>query len=219
MSQPALIVSPRESASTPKAAVPSATIATQMSAGITLFIGSSRTGGLAADGDRREFLDERGLLRVVRRAVVPEDLVEPDGWLAIDVGVAPRIPRQVRLRLALHQAPVDGADAVLLEDRQRAGERAPVAARHVLGADERPLVALQLPDPRLELRRRVVAVERDDVGKRELHAIDRGQLGELRPVPTAPHTRRQRLRGIGLLRPGVYLREQRQHEFALVLRL
>src|SRR5215203_3250737 len=122
---------------------------------------ADRTGGLAADGDRRELLDQRGLLRVVRRAVVPEDLVEPHGWFAIDVGVAPRIPRQVRLRLALHQAPVDGANAVLLEDGQRAAERAAVAARHVLRADDRPLVALQLPDPRLELRWRVVAVERD----------------------------------------------------------
>src|SRR3712207_5655894 len=53
----------------------------------------------------REALDQRGLLGIVRRPVVAEDLVEPHRRLAIDVRPPPRIPRQVRLRLALHQSP------------------------------------------------------------------------------------------------------------------
>ncbi len=127
----------------------------------------------SACGRRGQAPDQRRLRRVVRRAVVAEHLVEPHGRLAVDVRAAPRVPRQVRLRLALDQAPVDRADVVLLQDRERTLERAAVAARHVLRADERPLVDLQLPDARLELGRRVVAVKGDDVRHRELHAIDR----------------------------------------------
>jgi hypothetical protein len=46
-----------------------------------------------------------------------KDLVEPDRRLAIRVWMFPRIPRQISLRFAGNQAPVDGGYLVLLGDR------------------------------------------------------------------------------------------------------
>src|SRR5690349_14320165 len=67
----------------------------------------------------------------VWRAIGSEDLVEPDGRLAIRVRVLPGVPRQVGLRLSLHQSPVDRRDVVTLGQWQYPFKSAAVAARHV----------------------------------------------------------------------------------------
>src|ERR1044071_2173134 len=162
--------------------------------------------------------DELHLFGHVRRPVVAEDLVEPDGRLAVGVGAPPGVPGQVGLRPALHEAPVDHPDVVRLADRQPAEEEAAVAARHVLGADHRAVVALEPVDALLKLRRGVVVVEGDDVGELYLQAIRRRHLLRCRPV-ALPRPARQGLYGPGRARPRERLRQERQHEVDLVLRL
>ncbi len=114
-----------------------------------------------------------------------------------------RVPCEDRVRLALHEPPVDRADAVLLEDRQARLEEAVARARHVLGADHRPPLRLQGLDVRLEPVGRVVVVEGDDVRVREHELVAHRVV--------VPEPRRDRLRRVRLLRPCEDRLEQRHH--------
>src|SRR5919198_920763 len=86
---------------------------------------------------RHHLADELRLALVVRRAVAAENLVVPHRRIAIDVWLLPGIPRQPGLRFSGDESPVDRHDLQALRDRQRPLERAPVAARQVLRADDR----------------------------------------------------------------------------------
>src|ERR1051326_4174899 len=107
--------------------------------------------------------DEFNFFDHVGCAIVAEDLVEPHCRLAIDIRMLPRVPRQVRLRLSLHESPVDHADVVYLADRHRAEKETAVASRHVLRADQRTVVTREPVDPLFKLCRRVVVVKCDHV--------------------------------------------------------
>src|SRR5690349_15321888 len=91
------------------------------------------------------FPDERRLLRLVWPAVGSKDVVEPGRRLVV-VGLLPGVPGIDGLGLPLNEAPVDRAHVVSPRKRQRPFERAAFAARHVLGADERPVVAAECDD-------------------------------------------------------------------------
>src|SRR5262249_34514555 len=81
--------------------------------------------------------DQFDLLGAVRRAVLLEDFVKPDGRLPVDVRPLPRIPWQKGLRLARDEAPVDGRDLIFFGDGQRPLKGTLIAARHVFGAKDR----------------------------------------------------------------------------------
>src|SRR6476660_3134509 len=66
----------------------------------------------------RQLPDQIHLVRLVRRSVLLENLVEPHRRLTVDVGLLPRVPRQIRLRLPGNETPVDCGNLVLLRDRQ-----------------------------------------------------------------------------------------------------
>src|SRR4051794_10399796 len=100
--------------------------------------------------------NELRLFRLIGMAIIAEHFVEPDGGLAIDIWLGPGIPGQIRLRLALHQAPVDHGDAMDAADRKTSVKEAAVAAGHVLGADQRAAKALELHDPNFEGRGRFI---------------------------------------------------------------
>src|SRR5947209_10744911 len=156
-------------------------------------------------------------LLAVRRSVELEDIVEPHRRLLLRVRIRmlPRIPRQPRLRFARHQPPIDRRHFVLLGDRQNALERAPVRPRHILRAQDGPLILLQPFHPLLELLRLAVTVEGNDVGLLHLNLLDGTQLIRRRPVPL-PQPRRDRLRRPP--RPCILenLRQQRQHQLFLI---
>src|SRR5688500_3520560 len=75
------------------------------------------------------------LLRPVRRAVLAEDVVEPDRRL-VGVRLLPRIPGVDRVRLARDEAPAVRADLLLLEVPQHRVERAALGPGHELRAEQ-----------------------------------------------------------------------------------
>jgi hypothetical protein len=60
--------------------------------------------------------EEVDFLLAVGLAVGAKDFVKPDCGLAVGVGVFPGIPRQVGLRFARHETPVDSGDVVAFGD-------------------------------------------------------------------------------------------------------
>src|ERR1043166_937278 len=161
--------------------------------------------------------DELDFFDHVRRAVVARDFVEPDGRFAFDVRMLPRIPRQVCLRLTLHESPVDHANVVYLADRHRAEKETAVSTRHVLRADQRTVVAREPVDPFLKLRWRVVVVKCDHVRQIDLETIHRGHLFRRGPI-AFPDAGSQRLLGLRFTRPCERLRQERGDELEFVLR-
>src|SRR5260370_19235171 len=95
----------------------------------------------------------------VRRPIGMKNFVMPYGRLTVDVRFGPRIPRQPGLGLAGHQAPVNRRNLVLLRNRQNPLESTLVSSRHVLGAKNRPMVALQLLHVLLKVFGRTVVVK------------------------------------------------------------
>src|SRR5579859_139374 len=90
-------------------------------------------------------LPDQVLLRLaVRRAVAVQNFVKPDLRLLQNVRPLPRIPRQVGLRFARDESPIDGPDLLLLGNRQNRVERAAHGARHILGAN---YGAIEPPQP------------------------------------------------------------------------
>src|SRR5437870_9472522 len=71
-----------------------------------------------------ELADQIHLRLAVGRSVRMQDLVKPYGRLAENVRMLPGFPRQIRLRLAGDESPVDGSDAFLLGDWQNCVKRA-----------------------------------------------------------------------------------------------
>src|SRR4051794_7239185 len=92
------------------------------------------------------------LFRVVRGTICTENLVEPDGRLAVCIGFLPGIPRQECLCLSRHQPPVVCGYFIFLCNWHAALERTSVASRHVLGTENRPIEALQPFDPLFKFR-------------------------------------------------------------------
>src|SRR5579859_6365170 len=81
-------------------------------------------------------LPDQVLLRLaVRRAVAVQNFVKPDLRLLQNVRPLPRIPRQVGLRFARDESPIDGPDLLLLGNRQNRVERA---------ATERAIYSVQI---------------------------------------------------------------------------
>src|SRR5258706_498629 len=78
----------------------------------------------------RELPDQIHLCLSIRCAVWTEHLVKPHRWLVEDVGMLPRVPRQIRLRLTGNESPVDGADPLLLRNREHCVKRAAHGTRH-----------------------------------------------------------------------------------------
>src|SRR5665213_1206695 len=173
---------------------------------------------LLLDAAACELTDQVDLMLPVGCSIMTKDLVEPYRRLRQHIGMLPRVPRQVRLRLARDQAPVDGADVVLLRQRQRVVERAARAPRHEFRADDRPMQWLQLLDARLEVLRPTIVVKRNDVGLRKLYPRHRTHLDGIAPV-VVPHAAGQGLRRLLFARPRKHLRQQRFDKLRLVLRL
>src|SRR5438132_13052611 len=73
----------------------------------------------------------------VGSAVGAQDFVKPHGGLAVNVRMLPGFPRQIGLRLASDESPVDSADVLLLGDGEYRVKRAADGTRHVFGADHR----------------------------------------------------------------------------------
>src|SRR5262249_14869328 len=109
-----------------------------------------------------DVLDEIVLVLFVRRAVLAEDVVEPNRGLCLWVCLLPRVPREDRLSFAIHESPVDRRDFVLLRDRQNRLECAASRARHIFGAENRTLKCLELLHAFLEFFGLIVAMEGDD---------------------------------------------------------
>src|SRR5216684_2812090 len=99
------------------------------------------------------------LILPVWRPIGMKNFVMPYNRLTIDIRLGPRIPRQPSLRLAGHEAPVNRRNLVLLRHRQNPLESTLVSSRHVLGAKNRPMVALQLIHMLLKVLRRTVVVK------------------------------------------------------------
>ncbi len=116
-----------------------------------------------------------------------------------------------------------------LPNRQNRVKRAPVPARHVLRADQRPVQRPQLMNARLKNLRPVVVVKADHIRLAQLNLRRLALLRRIAPVP-APHPTRQRLHRLLLARPRKHLRQQlihalhlrrhiRRHIAAIVVRL
>ena len=140
-------------------------------------------------GDVLDVGDFRG---VVGRPVGAEDVVEPDGRFGL-VLLLPGIPWVNGLGLARHEPPVVGADVFLPEVAENGIKPAAVGAGHVLGAENRALIAPQILHALGGLLEVPIAVEADNVRGFELEPFHRAQLGLVGPVAD-PHPRSQRLR-------------------------
>src|SRR5438067_1994344 len=86
-----------------------------------------------------DLTDKIDLFRPVRTAVRMEDVMKPDGELAVRVGLMPRIPWHMGLRFPNDQAPIVYRN-LMPGDRQDVFECAPAAARHIFGAEDRAVV-------------------------------------------------------------------------------
>ena len=84
--------------------------------------------------------------------------MKPHRGLVENVGMLPRLPRQIRLGLAGDESPINRPDPLLLRDRQYRVKRAAHRARHVFRADHRAVVLLQLHHFTLEVLRPAVTL-------------------------------------------------------------
>ena len=88
-----------------------------------------------------------------------KDVMEPYGRRTIGVGVLPGIPREIRLSLTCDEPPVVHGDVQALGNWEYRLKRAALGSRHVLGADERPAVALKHFRALLKLSGRLVVMK------------------------------------------------------------
>ena len=107
--------------------------------------------------------------------------------------------------LAGDEAPVDGHDLVLLEQGHDGGEGAAIWARHILGAYERAVEALQEAYLGLVVGARSVVVVGDDVRVLKLEGAQRGEF-----LVEGIYGGRQGLRRIGRAGPLERLLQERQ---------
>src|ERR1700691_1007699 len=154
----------------------------------------------------------------VRCSVGAQDFVEPHRRLLHNVGTLPRIPRQVSLRFARDETPVDRPNALLLGDRQNRIKSAALRTRHVLRANYRPVVFLSEPYYLLlERLRPVIVMKGDNVGLTQLDLLDLAQVAALGRSIYGPHTAGERLRGICFPCPRERLRQKRRYSGDFVL--
>src|SRR5882672_4800398 len=119
---------------------------------------------------------EANFVWVIRLASGPENVVEPNRWLMVNIRMLPGIPRKVRLRLPCHKAPIDRRDAVLSGNGQGALKRAAIAPRHIFRAQNRPVKLLEPEHASLKFFGLVVVVERNHVRQRELDFFRRTEF-------------------------------------------
>ncbi len=127
-------------------------------------------------GLRRKLPDQVHFMLAIRFAIGIKDVVEPNRWLHKHIRPLPGIPRQIRLRLAIHQPPVDDANVILQRDRQIGVEQTVGASCHVLGAENWPVIGFELHDVLLEIFRKAVIMEGQNIGLRQLDLFDRLQF-------------------------------------------
>src|SRR5690348_831021 len=130
----------------------------------------------------------------------------PDGRLSENVWTLPGVPRQVGLRLPLDESPIDHPDIHSLADRQYTVNGRSGAPRHVLGADGRPALGLELSHPPQEGLRPLVIVEAQDIRLGDLGLFDGVQARGPAPVRTVPEGAGERLSRMLAARPGENLR-------------
>src|SRR5438046_5105418 len=108
----------------------------------------------------RQFAKQGDLIGVEWYPIRAEQVVEPN--LRLRAALL-RAPGKDRVRLAGDEAPIEAADAFLVEDRQVRGDVAVVRAGHPFGADHRPDVLLDVADQPLQVLGGAVVMKRDDV--------------------------------------------------------
>src|SRR5260370_24617198 len=144
--------------------------------------------------------------------------MKPHRRLATRIRMLPRVPRQISLRLPRRQPPIDRRHVISLCDWKRSLDRAPIPPRHILRAQNRPVILLERKHPLLEYLWFVVAVKRNHVRHFNLNLRPWFELLRNRPI-TFPHSAGQRLRRMRSPRPSKTSRKQREHQLILVLRL
>src|SRR5260370_33737326 len=87
--------------------------------------------------------------------------MKPHRRLATRIRMLPRVPRQISLRLPRRQPPIDRRHVISLCDWKRSLERAPIPPCHILRAQNRPEILLELKHPLLEFLWLVEAVQRN----------------------------------------------------------
>lgn len=174
--------------------------------------------GLSTSASDDSVSYERDFVLNVRSHVGMENIVEPNlGW-AVNVRVLPRIPGQKGLRPTRNKAPVERSDSELLGNGKYRLECGSSRSRHVLGANKRPIVSLQLLHTGQIVVRIAVVVERDHVRILHLELLQRSQRIVGLPV-ALPDARCERLAGIDGASPLEHARQQVGHKLHLVGRL
>ena len=113
----------------------------------------------------------------------------------------PRLPRQLRLRLAGDESPIDRPDPFLLGNGQHRVKRATHRTDHVLGADYRPVVLLKPRHLTLEVLRPAIVMKRDYVRLAQLNLLQFTQVGSVTRDVDGPHAAGERLHGIRFTAP------------------
>src|SRR5690606_9664314 len=111
------------------------------------------------------------LFLFVRRAVTPENIMEPQRRL-VCVGFRPTVPRIDGLRLTVYKPPVKHGYVVFFGNWQETFERTAVGACHILGAPQRLIVPLELLYTLFEILGRIVIMETDDIRLLDLQFFD-----------------------------------------------
>src|SRR6185437_12025327 len=115
--------------------------------------------------------------------------MKPDRGRLHDVRMLPRFPWIKSLRLAGDESPVDRSYVMSFGDRQNRVEGAADGARHVLGADDGPMIPLEPAHTFFEDLGPSIVVESDYIGKIKLDALHRRELFRSRPVAIPDPTR------------------------------
>src|SRR5258708_38417682 len=142
-----------------------------------------------------------GFTFAIRLAIRMKHFVKPYWWGLQNVGLFPRIPRQVRLRFAGNQAPVNGCDMVSLGDGQNCVEGAADRTRHKFSAQNWTMVGFQPTHVLLKILGPVVIVEGKYVRLLELNSSNCVQLVLGLPVSLS-QAAGQRLGWVSRARPG-----------------
>lgn len=152
---------------------------------------------------------------IVEGAIGAEYLVEPLFGLVVRIRLLPGVPRQIRLRLARDQTPVDCCYFVFLCDREDALKGAAPGARHVFRAQNGAVIFLQPADPLFELRRFAIVVKRENIRLLQLNFPHAAKLVRRSPIPL-PEATRQGLRGASFPSPCKHFGEKGENELYFV---
>src|SRR5260370_14933909 len=93
-----------------------------------------------------------------------QHLVKPHWGLAENVGMLPRFPGEIGLRLASDESPIDAADPLFLGNRQDRVKRAAHRTGHEFRADDGAVALLQANHFALGILPPTVVMKGDAVG-------------------------------------------------------